>query len=185
MVARARSMPRPRWSRQTYDALAYLALSGAVLSRHGSISDRPWRWNHAARHRRTPTTGCSSSPLHHRASQYIICGRNTLSMLYGNATYRVKLSGEDLSRYSIKIESAGFRKWTYYRCLILLTKWRRNNKHFSELASHHHVFKVAVEIVCTVNSWVCLAYPGWEVRTPKQWRTHTLNYRKRPSPSKI
>jgi len=31
-------------------------------------------------------------------------------MLQGNTAYGVKLSGEDLSRYSNKIESVGFRK---------------------------------------------------------------------------
>jgi len=35
-------------------------------------------------------------------------------MLLGNMTYRVKLSGEDLSRYSHKIQSVGLRKFLYY-----------------------------------------------------------------------
>jgi len=33
-----------------------------------------------------------------------------ISLLWGNTTYCVKLSGEDLSRYSNKIESVGLRK---------------------------------------------------------------------------
>jgi len=35
-------------------------------------------------------------------------------MLRGNTAYCVKLSGEDLSRYSDKIESVGLRKCPYY-----------------------------------------------------------------------
>ena len=38
----------------------------------------------------------------------VICGHITISMFWGNATYRVKLSCEDLSRYSTKIESVGY-----------------------------------------------------------------------------
>jgi len=41
-------------------------------------------------------------------SQY--CGRNTISMLWDNMAYCVKLSGEDLSHYSNKIESVDLRK---------------------------------------------------------------------------
>jgi len=34
----------------------------------------------------------------------VICGHNTISVLWGNTGHCVKLSGEDLSRYSNKIE---------------------------------------------------------------------------------
>jgi len=36
-------------------------------------------------------------------------------MLWGNAAYCVKLSDEDLSRYSNKIASVGLRKRPYYQ----------------------------------------------------------------------
>jgi len=36
-------------------------------------------------------------------------------MLWVNAAYCVKLSGEDLSRYSNRIESVGLRKCPYYQ----------------------------------------------------------------------
>jgi len=42
---------------------------------------------------------------------------NTISMLWGSSAYSVKLSGEDLSRYSNKIESVGLRKCPYYHSL--------------------------------------------------------------------
>jgi len=41
-----------------------------------------------------------------------MCDHNT--MLWGNTAYCVKLSGEDLSRYWNKIESAESRKCPYY-----------------------------------------------------------------------
>jgi len=41
-------------------------------------------------------------------------GHNTISMLWGNTTHCVELSGEYLSRYSNKIESAGLRKCPHY-----------------------------------------------------------------------
>jgi len=50
----------------------------------------------------------------------VICGHITISMLCGNTTYFVKLSGEDLSRYSNKIESVGLRKYPY--CHYITTK---------------------------------------------------------------
>jgi len=56
-------------------------------------------------------------------------------MLLGKAAYCVKLSGEDLSRYSNKMESAGLRKCPYYHHLT--KKVMSHNKHFSELAPHH------------------------------------------------
>jgi len=42
------------------------------------------------------------------------------SLLFGNTAYCVKLNGEDLSRYSNKIESTGLRKCPY--CHYLTTK---------------------------------------------------------------
>ena len=40
-----------------------------------------------------------------------------ISILWGNMTYTVKLSGEDFSQYLNKIESVGLRKCLYYRYL--------------------------------------------------------------------
>jgi len=40
----------------------------------------------------------------------VVCGHITVSMLWVNTLYCVKLSGENLSRYSNKIESVGLRK---------------------------------------------------------------------------
>ena len=42
-----------------------------------------------------------------------MCGQNTISMLWGNTAYCVKLSGEESSRYSNKTESVGLRKCPY------------------------------------------------------------------------
>jgi len=42
---------------------------------------------------------------------------SSLAMLCNNTVYCVKLSGEDLSRYSNKIESVGLRKCQYYHYL--------------------------------------------------------------------
>jgi len=47
----------------------------------------------------------------------VICGHSTASMLRDNTEYCVKLSCEDLSRYSIKTESAGLRKCPHYHYL--------------------------------------------------------------------
>ena len=64
--------------------------------------------------------------------------QSVIFMLWGNTSYYAKLSGEDLSRYSNKIESVGLRKCPHYDIIsILLRKWCHNNKHFSELAPHH------------------------------------------------
>ena len=41
-------------------------------------------------------------------------GHVTISLLWGNTAYGVKLSGEDLSRYSNKIESVGLGNYYYY-----------------------------------------------------------------------
>jgi len=43
-----------------------------------------------------------------------ICDDITISILWGNTAYCVKLTGEDLSRYSSKTQSAGLRKCPYY-----------------------------------------------------------------------
>jgi len=40
-----------------------------------------------------------------------------IAMLWGNTAYCEKLSGEDLSRYSNKIESVGLRNSPYYHYL--------------------------------------------------------------------
>ena len=44
----------------------------------------------------------------------VICGNNTISTLWGNTAYWVKLSGEELSN---KVESVGLRKCPYYHYL--------------------------------------------------------------------
>jgi len=47
-------------------------------------------------------------------------------MLCGNTAYHVKLSGEDLSRYSNEIESVGLRKCPYYHYLSkkVMSQWQ-------------------------------------------------------------
>jgi len=45
-----------------------------------------------------------------------------ISVLWGNMAYCVKLSGENLPRYSKKIESTGLRKYPYYHHLTI-GKW--------------------------------------------------------------
>jgi len=57
-------------------------------------------------------------------------------MLWGNTAYCVKLSGEDLSRYSNKIELAALRKCPYYYH-YLTKKVTSQQKHFSDLVPHH------------------------------------------------
>jgi len=59
-------------------------------------------------------------------------GHNTISLLCGNTAYSVKLSGEDLARYSSEIESVDMRKCLY--CHYLTKKFMSI---FSELASDH------------------------------------------------
>jgi len=46
----------------------------------------------------------------------VTCGHITISILWSNTAYCVKLYGEDLWRYSNKIESVGLRKFPYYHC---------------------------------------------------------------------
>jgi len=82
----------------------------------------------------------------HRVSDVtVICGNITISMLWGNTTYRWKLSGEDLSRYSIKIESE-----TVHIITVLLRKWCHNtgNRHFLELAQHHGGKTAGIDMPC-------------------------------------
>jgi len=52
----------------------------------------------------------------------VIYGHDTISVLWGNSAYYVKLSGEDLSHYLNNIESVALRKCPYHHC--------HNNKHF-------------------------------------------------------
>ena len=57
----------------------------------------------------------SAGALYIRLSDVaVICDHIAISMLWGNTAYCVELSGEDLSRYSNKIESVGLRKCPYY-----------------------------------------------------------------------
>jgi len=67
----------------------------------------------------------------------VICGYIAISMLWGNTAYCVKLSGEDLSRYSNKTESVALIKKMFILSVSYIRKRCHNNKHFSELASHH------------------------------------------------
>jgi len=60
-------------------------------------------------------------------------GHFTISMLWGNTAYRVKLSGEELSRYSNKSESVGLRKYPCYHCRI---KEVMSQYIFSKIAPH-------------------------------------------------
>jgi len=78
----------------------------------------------------------------------VICGHVTISMLWGNMAYCVKLSGEDLSRYSNKNESVLSKKAS---CVIVITiflrKLSHNYKHFSELAPHHGRKTAGIDMV--------------------------------------
>jgi len=47
----------------------------------------------------------------------VICDHSTISMLWGNTSYCLKLSGEDSSRYWNKIETVALRKCPYSHCL--------------------------------------------------------------------
>ena len=60
------------------------------------------------------TIGCGNS-ISIRWSD--VTAISAFSMLCGNTAYCVKLSGDDLSRYSNKIESVGLRIWRYYHYL--------------------------------------------------------------------
>jgi len=93
---------------------------------------------------------------------------NTISMWWDNTAYCVKLGGEDLSRYSNKIESLGFRKCAYWHCMFL-TKWCHNNKHFAELhkfASHHRettggVSYIKHEEITSMSPYVVAVMNKW------------------------
>jgi len=52
-----------------------------------------------------------------RSDVTVICGHNTVSMSCGNTAYCVQLSGEDLLRGSMKIESVDLRNCPYYHYL--------------------------------------------------------------------
>ena len=72
----------------------------------------------------------------------VICSHNTISMLWDNTAYCVKLSGGDVSRYSNKTESVGLRKCQYHHYITkkvmpqeqtflrtCLASWRENSWH--------------------------------------------------------
>ena len=90
--------------------------------------------------------------------------RYDLSLCCGaNMAYYVRLSGEDLSRCSNKIESAGLRKCPYYRYLTSLvilqyqtfpracrTSWRENSCHrygMKKLRHCHPVFETQKAVI--------------------------------------
>jgi len=52
-----------------------------------------------------------------RSDVIVICGRITISVLWGNTANCVQLSGQNLSRYSNKTESAALRKCSHYHYL--------------------------------------------------------------------
>jgi len=66
-----------------------------------------------------------------------LCGHNAISILWGNASYYVYLSGEDLSHHSNKIESVGLRKCPFYRYYH----------------SYKHLFLTACPTLWWKNSW--------------------------------
>jgi len=74
-----------------------------------------------------------------------ICGRNTIAILYGNTVVLCVLSGEDLSRYSNKIESVCLRNVRIIA--ILLRKWCHNNKHFAEVAPQNGGKTVGIDMI--------------------------------------
>ena len=78
---------------------------------------------------------CTYSPDIGLSDVTVIYGDNTVSMLWGSTTYCVKLSGEDLSRYSNKSESVVFLNIRIMT--ILLRKWSNNSKHYAENALCH------------------------------------------------
>jgi len=82
-------------------------------------------------------------PLYIRRSNVpVICGHNMTSILWSNTAYCVKLSGEDLSRYSTKIESVGLRKCPYYRIIaIVLRLWFHSITNISQSWPHMMVGK--------------------------------------------
>jgi len=55
-----------------------------------------------------------------RSDVTVFCCHNTISMVCGNTAYCVKLSGEDLSRRSNKIESVGLRKCPIIIIIIII-----------------------------------------------------------------
>jgi len=65
----------------------------------------------------------------------VTCGHNTISTLWGNMAYYVKLSGEHLSLYSNTTESVCLRKCPYY--CILQRKWCHYNKRFLQIVPRH------------------------------------------------
>jgi len=69
--------------------------------------------------------------------------------VWGNTEYCVNLSGEDLSRYSNKIELVGLTKCPYYH--YPSKKVMSNNKHFSEFAPHHGGKAAGIDTVCNCN----------------------------------
>jgi len=92
-------------------------LKGKMLSIIFNICQQAW--NHAY------------TLLLHIAWSDVIVIRDYNS-LWGNMAYCVKLSGEDLSRYSNKIESISLRKCPYI-ITILIRKWCHNNKHITQV----------------------------------------------------
>jgi len=59
----------------------------------------------------------------------------------------MKLSGEDLSRYSNKTESAGLRKCPYYHYITKKMMPRHSSKHFSDLTPHHGGKTAGIDVV--------------------------------------
>jgi len=93
--------------------------------------------------------GCVDSGVDERTVYtvtLVICGHFTISVLWGNTAYCVKLSGEDLSRYLNKIESAGSKN--LHIISILVRNGRRQSiKHFSGLAPHRGGKTVGTDVI--------------------------------------
>jgi len=81
----------------------------------------------------------------------VICGHTMISTLRGNVIYCLKLSGEDLSCYSNKIEDR-----CSYHCM-----WCQNNKRFSQLAPHHGKKTAGVDTVWRNYVTVTLCTSQW------------------------
>jgi len=84
-----------------------------------------------------------------RSDVIVICGHITISMLWGNTSYSVNLSGENLLPSSNKIASVGLRKCPYDR--YLTKKYCHNNKrHGAKTAGIDMVIRNCVTVtLCT------------------------------------
>jgi len=105
------------------------------------------------RHRSPMTTRTLPHPSLHRLATHRAKwphssrGHITVSMLWGNTAYCVKLSDEDLSRYSNKMESVGLRKRPYYQ---YLTKKVMSQRHGGKTAGIDMVWRTYVTVTLCI-----------------------------------